>query len=190
MAALPIPIIPSPPARDTAVASRPPAAPPIGAFTTGTRIPISAHHGVDNRMASDATPLLRSDCHHVTPDEAAPYPASDKTEPWRCVVAWLILVVSGVLEAVWATALGRSEGFSKVGPTVVFGVTVVLSMVGLAYAMRTLPVGTSYAVWVGIGASLTVAYAMATGSEGVSVIKILLLLGIVGCVVGLKLIGH
>ncbi|OJZ66170.1 DMT family transporter [Mycolicibacterium diernhoferi] len=105
-------------------------------------------------------------------------------------MAWLILVVSGVLEAVWATALGRSEGFSKVGPTVVFGVTVVLSMVGLAYAMRTLPVGTSYAVWVGIGASLTVAYAMATGSEGVSVIKILLLLGIVGCVVGLKLIGH
>ncbi len=105
-------------------------------------------------------------------------------------MAWLILVVSGVLEAVWATALGRSEGFSKVGPTVVFGVTVVLSMVGLAYAMRTLPVGTSYAVWVGIGASLTVAYAMFTGSEGVSVIKMLLLLGIVGCVVGLKLIGH
>ncbi len=105
-------------------------------------------------------------------------------------MAWLILVVSGVLEAVWATALGRSEGFSKVGPTVVFGVTVVLSMVGLAYAMRTLPVGTSYAVWVGIGASLTVAYAMFTGSETTSVLKVLLLLGIVACVVGLKLITH
>ncbi len=105
-------------------------------------------------------------------------------------MAWLILVVSGVLEAIWATALGRSEGFSKLGPSVVFGVAVVLSMIGLAYAMRTLPVGTSYAVWVGIGASLTVAYAMFTGSETTSVIKVLLLLGIVGCVVGLKLITH
>ncbi len=105
-------------------------------------------------------------------------------------MAWLILVVSGVLEAVWATALGRSAGFSKLGPSVVFGVAVVLSMIGLAYAMRTLPVGTSYAVWVGIGASLTVAYAMFTGSETTSVIKVLLLLGIVGCVVGLKLITH
>ncbi|WP_395307873.1 multidrug efflux SMR transporter [Mycobacterium sp. AMU20-3851] len=105
-------------------------------------------------------------------------------------MAWLVLVISGVLEAVWATALGKSEGFSKLGPSVVFGVTVVLSMIGLAYAMRTLPVGTSYAVWVGIGASLTVAYAMATGSEGVSLVKILLLLGIVVCVVGLKLIAH
>jgi quaternary ammonium compound-resistance protein SugE len=103
-------------------------------------------------------------------------------------MAWLVLVVSGVLEAVWATALGRSEGFTRLGPTVVFAVTVVLSMVGLAYAMRELPVGTSYAVWVGIGASLTVAYAMATGTETVSLVKILLLLGIVGCVIGLKLL--
>lgn len=105
-------------------------------------------------------------------------------------MAWLVLVISGVLEAVWATALGRSEGFSKLGPSVVFGVTVVLSMVGLAYAMRTLPIGTSYAIWVGIGASLTVGYAMFTGSEGASPIKIALILGIIGCVVGLKLIAH
>ncbi|WP_222193307.1 DMT family transporter [Modestobacter italicus] len=103
-------------------------------------------------------------------------------------MSWLVLVLSGVLEAVWATALGRSEGFTRLGPTVVFGVSVVASMVGLAYAMRTLPVGTSYAVWVGIGASLTVAYAMVTGDEPASVAKVLLLLGIVGCVIGLKLL--
>jgi quaternary ammonium compound-resistance protein SugE len=103
-------------------------------------------------------------------------------------VAWVVLVVSGVLEAVWATALGRSEGFTRLGPSVVFGVAVTASMVGLAYAMRTLPVGTSYAVWVGIGAVLTVAYAMATGTEAVSVAKVLLLTGIVGCVIGLKLL--
>ena len=101
---------------------------------------------------------------------------------------WLVLVVSGVLEAVWATALGRSEGFTRVWPSVTFVVALVLSMGGLAYAMRDLPVGTSYAVWVGIGASLTVAFAMLTGDEPVSVAKVLLVLGIIGCVVGLKAI--
>jgi quaternary ammonium compound-resistance protein SugE len=103
-------------------------------------------------------------------------------------MSWIVLVISGVLEAVWATALGKSEGFSKLGPTVVFGVALVLSMGGLAYAMRELPVGTSYAVWVGIGAALTVAFAMATGEEPASLAKVLLILGIVGCVVGLKLL--
>ncbi|WP_415975602.1 DMT family transporter [Rhodococcus sp. 077-4] len=101
-------------------------------------------------------------------------------------MAWLILVVSGVLEAVWATALGKSEGFTKLGPSIVFGVAVVLSMIGLAIAMRSLPTGTAYAVWVGIGATLTVTYAMVTGTESASLLKIALLLGIVGCVVGLK----
>ncbi|MDF2584537.1 MAG: quaternary ammonium compound-resistance protein [Mycobacterium sp.] len=105
-------------------------------------------------------------------------------------MAWLILVISGVLEAVWATALGRSEGFTKMGPSVVFGVALVLSMAGLAFAMRSLPIGTSYAIWVGIGAALTVGYAMSTGAEATSVIKVALILGIIGCVVGLKLIAH
>lgn len=105
-------------------------------------------------------------------------------------MAWVILVVSGVLEAVWATALGKSAGFSRLWPSVTFAVALVFSMAGLAYAMRTLPVGTSYAIWVGIGAALTVGYAMLTGSEGASLIKVGLILGIIGCVVGLKLIGH
>lgn len=103
-------------------------------------------------------------------------------------MSWLVLVLSGVLEAVWATALGRSEGFSRIVPSIVFVVSVALSMVGLGYAMRTIPVGTSYAVWVGIGASLTVAYGMATGSEAASLAKVLLVLGIVACVVGLKVV--
>lgn len=104
-------------------------------------------------------------------------------------MSWLILVLSGVLEAVWATALGRSEGFTRFVPSLVFGVACALSMAGLAVAMRTLPTGTAYAVWVGVGASLTVAFAMATGAEPVSLAKVLLILGIVGCVVGLKLVG-
>ena len=102
-------------------------------------------------------------------------------------MAWLVLVLSGVLEAVWAVALGRSDGFTRLVPSVVFGAALVASMGGLAYAMRTLPIGTSYAVWVGIGASLTVAFGMATGEESISVVKVLLLCALIGSVVGLKL---
>ncbi|WP_205730232.1 multidrug efflux SMR transporter [Blastococcus sp. TF02-8] len=104
-------------------------------------------------------------------------------------MSWLVLVLSGLLEAVWAAALDRSEGFSRPLPSVVFAVALLGSMGGLAYAMRELPLGTAYAVWVGIGAVVTVVYAMTTGAEAVSVVKILLLAGIVGCVVGLKLVG-
>ena len=100
---------------------------------------------------------------------------------------WLVLIVSGVLEAVWATALGRSEGFTRLAPSAVFAVALAASMAGLAYAMRGLPIGTAYAVWVGIGAALTAGYAMATGQEPATVVRLLLLAGIVGCVVGLKL---
>ncbi len=102
-------------------------------------------------------------------------------------MAWLVLVVSGVLEAVWAVALGKSEGFSRLAPSLVFLVGLALSMGGLAYAMRSLPVGTAYAVWVGIGAALTVAFGMVTGSEPVSLVKVALIVGLIGCVVGLKL---
>ncbi|GAA3855703.1 DMT family transporter [Streptomyces sedi] len=105
-------------------------------------------------------------------------------------MAWIVLVVSGFLEAVWATALGRSQGFSRPWPTAVFAVALAASMAGLAFALRTVPVGTGYAVWVAIGASLTAAYAMASGDEAVSPLRVLLLLGLVGCVVGLKLTSH
>lgn len=102
---------------------------------------------------------------------------------------WIVLIVSGMLEAVWATALGRSEGFTKLWPSIIFGVALIVSMGGLAFAMRGIPIGTAYAVWVGIGASLTVVWAMVTGAEPVSLIKVLLILGLVGCVVGLKLVA-
>jgi quaternary ammonium compound-resistance protein SugE len=102
-------------------------------------------------------------------------------------VNWLVLVLSGVLEAVWATALGRSEGFARLLPTLVFGLSLAASMGGLAYAMRSLPAGTAYAVWVGVGAVLTAGYAMWAGQEPASTIRVLLLAGIVGCVVGLEL---
>ena len=103
-------------------------------------------------------------------------------------MAWIVLVASGVLEAVWATALGRAEGFTKLVPSLVFLVALVMSMAGLSYAVKSLPTGTAYAVWVGIGASLTVIYGMLSGTEPVSVAKVLLNVGLIACVIGLKLV--
>ncbi|WP_457951066.1 DMT family transporter [Pseudarthrobacter sp. alpha12b] len=99
---------------------------------------------------------------------------------------WLVLLASAVLEAVWATALGLSDGFSQPLPTTIFAVTATLSMLGLGMAIRSIPLGTAYAIWVGIGAALTVSWAMATGVEPFSVVKLLFIAGIVGCAAGLK----
>ncbi len=101
-------------------------------------------------------------------------------------LAWLMLLGSAVLEAVWATALGLSDGFTVPLPTLVFAVTATLSMIGLGLAIRSIPLGTAYAVWVGIGAALTVGWAMATGVEPFSALKLLFIAGIVGCAAGLK----
>ncbi|MGD8149502.1 DMT family transporter [Ornithinimicrobium sp. Y1694] len=101
-------------------------------------------------------------------------------------MGWAILMVSAVLEAVWATALGASDGLTRVGPTVVFLVFCVLSLLGLAQAMRTIPIGTAYAVWTGLGAVLTVSWAAVTGAEPLTAWKVVFLLGIIGCAAGLK----
>ena len=101
---------------------------------------------------------------------------------------WPILIVSAVLEAVWATALGYSEGFTVLLPTIVFFLALAGSMAGLAYAMRGIPIGTAYAVWTGLGAALTVTYAITFGGESASALKVLFLAGIIACVVGLKLV--
>lgn len=107
-------------------------------------------------------------------------------------MAWVILIVSGAFEAVWAVALSKSEGFTRPVPVAVFLAAAVISMGGLGIALRDLPVGTGYAVWVGIGAALTVVYSIGTGEESASLIKVALFLGIVGCVIGLQLVsqGH
>ena len=101
-------------------------------------------------------------------------------------MAWIILLISAVFEAVWATSLGMSEGFTRAGPTVVFLITLTISMIGLGWAAKTIPIGTAYAVWTGVGAALTVIYAMLTGSEPVSAIRIVLIAGIIVAVVGLN----
>lgn len=104
-------------------------------------------------------------------------------------LAWVVLIGSGVLEAVWATALSRSNGLKKLWPTVTFVVSIVVSMAGLAYALRELPVGTAYAVWVGIGAVLTSAWAIISGAERVTLLRVVLLVGLIACVAGLKAVS-
>ncbi|MET7803087.1 DMT family transporter [Micromonospora chersina] len=102
-------------------------------------------------------------------------------------MAWLVLVLSGLLETAWAIALDRSAGFTRPLPSAVFAVSLVASMAGLAYALRDIPVGTGYAVWVGIGAVGTAVVGMVALGESASLPRIACLLLVVAGVVGLKL---
>ena len=101
-------------------------------------------------------------------------------------MSWFILVLSGVFEAVWATALGKTQGFTRLVPSVVFLVGIVVSMAGLAYAMRTLPIGTAYAVWTGIGAAGTALLGMYLFGEPRDAVRLACIALIVGGVLGLK----
>lgn len=104
-------------------------------------------------------------------------------------MAWLILVLSGLLEAGWALSLKASNGFTKLWPTVSFGVLMILSMAGLAYALKSLPVGVAYAVWTGIGAATTAIIAVFAFGETMNVVKAVSLVLIVAGIVGLNLSG-
>lgn len=121
-------------------------------------------------------------------DEGAVPAQRQDGQKW-ILVYWLVLVLSGALEAVWATALAASDGFRRRRPAALFVVSVCASTAGLAYAMSGLPAGTSYAVWVGIGAVGTVLLAVARRQEGLGVARGLLLLLLVSCVVGLKVVA-
>lgn len=104
-------------------------------------------------------------------------------------MAWTVLIASGMLEAVWATVLSASRGFTKKGPTALFLVTMLTSMAGLAYAMSALPTGTAYAVWVGIGAALTVTLAVLRKQERLTLARGALLALLIGSVIGLKAVS-
>ncbi|MEV8510268.1 SMR family transporter [Actinoplanes sp. NPDC051475] len=101
-------------------------------------------------------------------------------------MAWFVLVVSGLLETVWAVALDRSGGFQRPLPSIVFVAALALSMTGLGYALRSIPVGTGYAVWVGIGAVGTALVGMIALGESTSLPRLLCLLLVVAGVIGLK----
>ena len=107
-------------------------------------------------------------------------------------MSWLILLLSGALEAVWAASLHRAiqaSGRQRLAPAALFLVSVAASTGGLAIAMQSIPTGTAYAVWVGVGVVLTSAYAMVTRVERPTAARLLLLSGIAVCVVGLKVVA-
>lgn len=103
-------------------------------------------------------------------------------------MAWIVLLVSAGLEAVWATALGESDGLTDGAAVAVFAVAMLASLAGLGWAVRHIAIGTAYAVWTGLGAALTVGYAVLTGAESASVWKLVFVGGIVACAAGLKLL--
>jgi quaternary ammonium compound-resistance protein SugE len=87
-------------------------------------------------------------------------------------VAWIALVTAGILEIVWAAAMKQSQGFTKLTPTAVALVGMVASVVLLSYAMRTLPLGTAYTIWTGIGAVGAFAFGIFVLGEQASVARI------------------
>lgn len=104
-------------------------------------------------------------------------------------MAWIVLILSGAFEAVWATILGRPANLQRPPMLAAFAASLGISMVGLGWAMRSIPTGTAYVVWVAVGASLTVVYAMLTGVEPVTWLRVLFLVLIVSGVIGLKLVS-
>ncbi len=86
---------------------------------------------------------------------------------------WLLLIVAGLFETVWALALKESDGFTRPVATAIFLVAMVISMVLLALALRSIPVGTGYAVWTGIGAVGTAIAAMVLFSEPATATRII-----------------
>ena len=102
-------------------------------------------------------------------------------------MAWFYLILGGLFEVGFTTALRFVDGFKNVPWTIAFLVSVTLSMGLLELASRTIPMGTAYAVWGGIGAVGTVLVGMAFFSEPTTTIRLLLILGIVGCIMALKL---
>ncbi len=102
-------------------------------------------------------------------------------------MAWLYLLVAGLMEVAWAVGLKYTEGFTRLWPSVWTGVALALSMLLLAAAVRTLPLGTAYAVWTGIGAVGTAALGVVLFGESASPARVACILLIVAGLVGLKL---
>ncbi len=102
-------------------------------------------------------------------------------------MAWLYLFVAGLMEVAWAVGLKYTEGFTRFWPSVWTAVALVLSMVLLAASLRTLPLGTAYAVWTGIGAVGTVALGILLFGEQAGAARIICIALILAGLVGLKL---
>lgn len=102
-------------------------------------------------------------------------------------MAWTYLVIAGILEVVWATGLKYTDGFSRLWPSIVTVLAMIASFYYLSQALKTLPVGTGYAVWTGIGAVGTAALGIILFSESAALSRLLSIALIVIGIIGLKL---
>ena len=102
-------------------------------------------------------------------------------------MAWILLILGGLFEIGFTTSLRYVDGFRNIPWTIAFLISVAISMALLEYAARTIPMGTAYAVWAGIGAIGTVAVGMLWFGEPATTLRMLLILGIVACIAGLRL---
>ncbi|MBX3418690.1 MAG: quaternary ammonium compound efflux SMR transporter SugE [Pirellulaceae bacterium] len=102
-------------------------------------------------------------------------------------MVWLILFFAGLFEVVWAIGLKFTEGFSKPLPSVLTLIAMIVSFYLLSIAMRSLPLGTAYAIWVGIGAIGAAVAGMMLFQESITTLKILSLVLVISGIVGLKL---
>lgn len=101
-------------------------------------------------------------------------------------MAWIVLVFAALLETGWAVGLKYTEGFTKLGPSIPTVVAMVVSMALLSHAAKTLPIGTAYAVWVGIGAAGAAVLGMFLFQEPATAGRIFFLALLLASVVGLK----
>jgi quaternary ammonium compound-resistance protein SugE len=103
-------------------------------------------------------------------------------------MAWVILFIAGILEVGWAVGLKYTSGFTRLGPTVATAIALIGSMVLLGLAVRTLPLGTAYAVWTGIGTVGTAVFGMVLLNEPVTVMRVACIALIVTGIIGLKVV--
>ncbi|WP_461631871.1 quaternary ammonium compound efflux SMR transporter SugE [Labilibaculum euxinus] len=101
-------------------------------------------------------------------------------------IAWVYLIIAGLFEAIWAIGLKYAEGFTKLWPSVITIVAMAISLYFLALAIKTLPVGTAYAVWTGIGAFTTAILGVVLFSEPIHFSRIFFLLLLLVSIIGLK----
>jgi|SRR5438445_12300953 len=104
--------------------------------------------------------------------------------------AWIVLLIAGILEFIWATGLKYSEGFTKLGPSVFTLITMGISFYLLSLSMKVLPVGVSYTVWTGIGAVGAIVIGVLVFKEPLSLMKLVFLGMIVGGILGLKFVEN
>ena len=105
-------------------------------------------------------------------------------------MAWLILILAGLTEVIWAVGLKKTENFTRLGPTLWTIPTMILSFYLLSLAMKSIPLGTAYAVWTGIGAVGTVIFGMLYLNEPKDMIRIVCIALIVSGILGLKFLSR